>query len=189
MGGMILVLPKSFVNLEDYRHLPLYFLAGPILGADDYRRPLADMLVEAVGDCIIVTPCRYDSDPPPYQFRMPGDENFFPRQRAYERPSLPQAAEVWPAGGIIFWLAAQRFERKDGNPYAMDSRDEIAEWRGRKMWNREARIVVGGEPDFPGLEGIDYCNKDALGRDFPMHKSLEALVEHAAKYAKQRPLP
>lgn len=180
------ILPNIRPNLEAYRHLPLFFLAGPILGGDDWHVTMAAQLEQAAGDCIIVNPSRYDAGHPHTRCQLQGPQGF-ERQVSWERYYLRQAASEWPAGCVIFWLPSESKvkPREDGKPYAMDTRGEIGEWRGRMMLDPTIRMVMGARPDFPGLNTIAQNFAEALGeRRFTIHGSMQDVVKAAAKFAK-----
>jgi hypothetical protein len=65
----------------------------------------------------------------------------------------------------------------------MDTRGEIGEWRGRLMHDPDLRVAIGGEPDFPGLRSIRRNMEIALGSDFPVFDSMEAVADRAAELA------
>jgi hypothetical protein len=113
---------------------------------------------------------------------MRGEENRFERQTDWERHYLEQAAEKWPAGCIIFWLAEQKEPRQDGGPYARDTYGEIGEWRGRMMRAPHLRVVVGAEKEFPGLSQIKRNFELALP-DLKIYDTMEEVVERAAFFA------
>jgi hypothetical protein len=139
-------------------------------------------LEKRLGDFTAAIPCRYTAEHPLYQYRLEGNDNFFSRQLPWERHYLEFASVQ---GCIIFWLpeesVAQR--RSDGLPYAMDTRGELGEWRWR-MRGR-ARVVLGGEAGFPGLDAIRRNLDQALGYGRPDYRhpfasSIEELVDFAA---------
>lgn len=190
---MFLVLPKMHPVLEGYRKLPMFFLAGPILGGGDWHAPLSEMLKKRLGSLIVVNPSRYQSSHPHYKYRdhlltetkyTPREEpeEHFERQTDWERYYLRKAAEIWPTGCIIFWLAEQKEPRPDGLPYAMDTRGEIGEWRGHLMHNPNLRVVIGAEKNFPGLSQIKRNFEYGLP-DFRIYDSMEEVVERAVHFA------
>ncbi len=183
-----LILPKTRPHLDEtfFYHLPLFFLAGPIAGGGDWQMVMTNKIVQKVGDCIVANPCRYRPEHPHYQYLLKGNrDNDFPTQTFWERYYLRQAALEWRQGCIVFWLPCESSTepRTDGNPYAMDSRGEIAEWRTHLMYNSKVRLVVGAEPDFPGLRTIRRNFADAIGPDFRICETLEEVVERAVRYA------
>lgn len=188
---MRLILPKTVPDLDEYRMLPLFFLAGPILGGGDWHRSLSLLLWAKVGDCVIVNPSRYTPDHPDYRYKLAGNTNVYQSQTAWERFYLQQVAYESPHGCIIFWLPCEdkANPRMDGKPYAMDTRGEIGEWRGRMMYNQNLRVVLGAEPDFPGLRTIERNNAEALGGLLPTDVTMEDVVDRAIERAKFRSRP
>lgn len=179
---MHLILPKTHPVLEEHRGLPMFFLAGPILGGGDWHIPMSELLIKRFEHLIIVNPSRYQHFHPFYGYRMSGEENRFERQTDWERHYLGQAAEMWPNGCIIFWLAEQKEPRQDGKPYAMDTRGEIGEWRGHMMHAPRLRVVMGAEKNFPGLSQIRR-NFELVLLDFKIYDTMEEVVERAAFFA------
>lgn len=179
---MRLILPKTQPVLEDYRKIPMFFLAGPIMGGGDWHVPMSNLLMKRFEHLIVVNPSRYQPPHPFVEYRMKGEENRFERQTDWERHYLEQAAEKWPTGSIIFWFAEQKEPRQDGQPYARDTRGEIGEWRGRMMYAPHLRVVMGAEKDFPGLSQIKRNFEFALP-DFKIYDTMEEVVERAAFFA------
>jgi hypothetical protein len=184
---MILLLPKSHPDLKEFRNLPLFFLAGPILGADDWHRLLTELLIEKTGgNCIVVNPHRdYDEAHPHYRYALWENRDTFASQTSWERRYIARAANLWPTGCLIFWLASESVDnpRDDGKPFAMDTRGEIGEIRGRMMFDRSLRVVMGAEPDFCGLETIIKNNEEAVPDLLPIHSTMEEVVSQAIKVA------
>jgi hypothetical protein len=179
---MRLILPKTQPALEGHKDLPMFFLAGPIRGGGDWHASMSRLLMGRFGRPIVVNPSRYDQNHPHAEYRMRGEENRFERQTDWERHYLEQAAEKWPAGCIIFWLAEQKEPRQDGGPYARDTYGEIGEWRGRMMRAPHLRVVVGAEKEFPGLSQIKRNFELALP-DLKIYDTMEEVVERAAFFA------
>lgn len=180
------ILPKSLPNLEDFRSCPLFFLAGPILGADDWQAEMTEILKQMTGgDCLVVNPSRYPPEHPLYAHRLDGSGDFFDSQTLWERHYLTAAGEAWPLGCILFWLREESRERPrtDGEPYARDTRGEIGEWRWRLKMNPQARVVMGAEPNFPGLSVIRKINEDAVPGKLPILPSMEAVARRAVSLA------
>jgi hypothetical protein len=180
-----LILPKMRANLEPYRHLPLFFLAGPTSGGGDWHRSLTNLLLGHVGECIIVNPSwDYDERHPHYKYRMPCDQ-YFEHALDFELCYLDQAALHFEHGCIIFWLACESKEkpRADGQPYARDSRDEVGEWRGYLRCRPDARVAMGIEEGFPGRDVIERKNT-ARVPGFITHRTMEETVKAAARIAK-----
>jgi hypothetical protein len=185
---MHLILPKTFPVTTHLRSVPLFFLAGPILGGGDWQHQMSTILAQRFDECIIVNPSRYEPSHPLYAHSMAGGGRAFERQTDWERYYLQQAADEWPTGCIIFWLACEnkKTPRVDGLSYAMDTRGELGEWRGRMMHNRDLRVVIGAETDFPGLSQVVRNFEYALGPTFVIHDTMENVVDQAAFFAHPR---
>jgi hypothetical protein len=183
---MNLILPKTRANLGGLSAFPMFFLAGPILGGGDWQHAATKMLAQIWGGCVIVNPCRYGEEHPLYRHRLPAIDGAppFERQTDWERHYLEFAAGDADHGCVIFWLPCQREPRSDGQPYARDTYGELGEWRGRMMTHPHLRVVVGAEPDFPGLNVIKRNFDRALGRDFPIAETLEHTVMQAITLAR-----
>lgn len=178
---MKLILPKTFVESERIGGAPFFFLAGPIRGGGDWQHKMALILDEKTGgDCIIANPCRYTDTHPLWKYRMGGQEDKFPRQLDWERFYLDEAGIHRRRGCIIFWLPCESTaEPHPGpEPYAMDTRGELGEWRGR-MRHESVSLVVGGEEKFFGLSQIQRNFTQALSWVFHLEISLEATADAA----------
>ena len=174
-----ILLPKSSYKTEQY---PLFFLAGPVQGTRDWRQEAVPLLEDAVGTGYAALPCRYKPNHPLRQREGERLESTFPRQLAWEQHYLDRAGgESGGQGCIIFWLAKEdiRFARTDGKPYAMETRAELGEWRGRLMYRKNLRVVVGAEREFPGLDEIEYNFKTRIGSYFTIHSSMADAAEEA----------
>lgn len=179
---MHVILPKTLVEAEHFRGLPFLFLAGPVRGGGDWQAVMCRALAENLSDDFVAAiPCRYATDHPLVPLRLPGNENIFPRQLNWERHHL-SIAGTRSQSCIIFWLPCESEiePRNDGNPYAMETRGEIAEWRTHKTYNRKVPLVVGAEPGFPGLSSIQRNFNLALGHEFRIYDSLDEVAHHAA---------
>src|SRR3989344_124856 len=181
---MQLILPKTHPVLEAYKKLPMFFLAGPINGGGDWHVPMSNLLMKRFEHLLVVNPSRYQPPHPFCKYRMKGAEDQFERQTDWERHYLDQAAEKWPTGCIIFWLACEdkNNPRQDGQSYARDTRGEIGEWRGRMMYAPHLRVVMGAEKGFPGLSQIKRNFELALP-SFRIYDTMEEVVERAAFFS------
>ncbi|MDB5266001.1 MAG: hypothetical protein JWM39_714 [Parcubacteria group bacterium] len=183
---MKLILPNTFVDLNEFPRNPLFFIAGPIRGGDDHQSELSVILAKKVPDCIIITPCRYSLGHPLYRYRLEGDEEYFERQLSYERYYLRRAAKAKAegrrGGAILFNLPCESRTRPrtDGQPYARDSYQELGEWRGQMMYDKTLKVLIAAEAGFPGLSQIRYNFSAALEHDFPIYKSIDELTDQAA---------
>jgi hypothetical protein len=176
-----IILPKTNVDLAPYRRawLPFFFLAGPIKGGGDWQHRMCLELERRVGDFVAAIPCRYTSGHPLFAHQVEGDGPAFDRQLTWERHYLALASI---RGCIIFWLPeeSKAHPRDDGLPYAMDTRGELGEWRWRMK--SSVQVVIGAEPDFPGLAVIQRNFNLALGytdENYPIYGDLGTLADKA----------
>lgn len=186
---MRVILPKT-KRVPNYRNEPLFFLAGPIRGGGDWQLKCCEELQRHIKNFDVAIPCRYKEGHPLWQYKVEGFEGDFDRQLTWERQWLTWAAYT---GCIIFWLPCESQEsprsRLDDCPYAMDTRGELGEWRGRLMnppdymKGKEIRIVIGAEPEFPGLSQIQRNFNEALDKEFPIYSTLTDTVKAAVAKA------
>lgn len=174
---MNIIIPKILVDPETYKGRPLFFLAGPLRGAGDWQKPMAELLEREVPDAVIAIPQRYDSSHPLHRLVMEGQKDAFSRQLAWEEHYLQTAST---SGGVIFWLGTQKEPRDDDEPYAMDTRREIGEWPIRAKYEPGVKLFIGAEPGFYGLDQIERSLHRVLGDSFIIHSSMESLVQAAA---------
>lgn len=177
---MRVILPKTFVELGPSSKL--FFLAGPVRGGGDWQYQCCLELAKHLSDFTVAIPTRYGTDHPLMAYRVPGDENMFDRQLTWERYYLEFAAN-W--GCILFWLPEEDKEHPHPGPepYGMDTRGELGEWRGQMMYSGSYRVVIGAEAGFHGLSQIQRNFDQALKRKFTIHETLEATVAAAVHEA------
>jgi hypothetical protein len=175
-----ILLPKTYYPDLQPDHGPLFFFAGPVLGGGDWHVDGCGYLQQVLHEFVAALPCRYKADHVMRQYELQGGTpDHFPRQLPWERLYMEQAARE---GCLAFWLPCEsRTEpRTDGNPYAMDTRGELGAWRILLKYNRALRVVIGAEPDFPGLSTIKRNLEEDLGADFPIHHTLYDTMRAAA---------
>ncbi len=180
---MKVILPKTLVDLAQYPGHPLLYLGGPILGAPDWQYEACQMIERRVPDCFVATPRRYGPQSVLWPSRAQGISDYFVRQVLWERYFMRLAGDGTRLGCLIFWLCCEdpRRPRTDGNPYAMDTRGELGEWRATMKYCPRTRLVIGAEENFPGLDQIRANFNDMLGYEFPIHSSLHETVEQALR--------
>ena len=175
MGKVII--PKTYV--QDIE-APLIFLAGPIRSAPNWQDKAIDFLLSQNSDLVIASPRRGVRDKiAPYIVQ--GDENYFPRQRAWERHYLNIASKT---GAIIFWLPGEE-EHNCEKVYGAMTRVEIGQWMTNYRHDNSVRFCVGSDGKFPEMHTIDYD----LQLDAPNKKifsSLEETCAEAVRLAYQR---
>ena len=115
---------------------------------------------------------------------MERPEGSFNRQLDWERFYLQFASLRRNRGCIIFWLGCESKEspHPGPEPYAMDTRGELGEWRWR-MRTEGARVVIGAESGFLGLSQIQRNFTWALGYDFPIYKTIEETAKAAVNFS------
>lgn len=160
-----LIIPKTYVqNIE----APLIFLAGPIRSAPNWQDEAIDFLFSQNYDLVIASPRRGVRDKiAPYIAQ--GDENHFPRQRAWERHYLDIASKT---GAILFWLPGEA-EHNCKKVYGAMTRVEIGQWMTSYRHNNSVRFCVGSDGKFPEMHIIDFD----LQMDAPYKKIFSTLEE------------
>lgn len=178
---MNVILPKSLCRIQK-KQGPLFFLAGPVRGGGDWQTRCCEEIQKQLPRFYAAIPCRYDVDHPMSPYFLSGKKNHFDRQLTWERHYLDLAAM---SGCLLFWLPCQSttLPKIGDDPYAMDTRGELGEWRGRMMHDKHLRVVIGAEPTFPGLSQIQRNFDQALGKQFRIHETLEQTVAAAVLMA------
>lgn len=183
---MNLILPKKFVDIATIGKLPMFYVAGPILGGGNWQEKCCLELKKCLADFFAVVPCNWGYGAKLFRHAVDGKTDRFPDQTRWERYYLKLANDlsIRRRGCIIFWLPreSQDSPRNDGNPYAIDTLGEIARW-GKDASLRNGHIIVGAEEGFKRLRGIRTNLTDDFdfpsGREFPIHPTLEETVLHA----------
>ncbi len=186
---MKIILPKTFVDVDANPAWPIFFLAGPVRGGDDWQQECCkEIELRMPGlEFYVAIPYYHQilpTDHPLAKIRTKGDEGYFERQLNWERYYMDLASK---RGCLMFWLPAEstRNPRTSGGPYATDTRGEIGEWRGRLMGNPELHVSVGCEEAFVSSSQIVRNFKLALGKDYPIHTTLSETVLAGVKKAVQ----
>jgi len=179
---MDVVVPKHLFLFNE-TNLPLFFLAGPEKGGQDWQAGAAGQLMAEQGMGTVAIPY---SKPlsvlhPCYSMLRLGKEDVFGRQAQWERHHLNCASRH---GCIIFWLPAMdpHYQPTIDHPYARFTYGELGEWRAHLQHNRSLRVVVGGESGFPGFNTEMY-NWQAAISDFQYYHTLEETVSAAISRA------
>lgn len=167
MGKVII--PKTYVKkLEE----PLIFLAGPVKGAPNWQDEAVDILFSLEKDIMVALPKREIEDKIA-KYVIVGDENYFPRQRAWERHYLDIASRT---GTILFWLPGE-IEHKCEKAYGAMTRFELGLTLGWYKYNKEISFCVGTDLKFSEFYTIHYD----LQRDAPDKKIMPTLEESCAE--------
>lgn len=136
MRASLVIAPDKYTGV-----LPLVFLAGPIVGADDWQSTAIEALSNH--EKFAIANPRRPHNP----------DNSFNEQVAWESLHLSLAARK---GRILFWCAKETTHKCD-RAYAQTTRFELGEWLGKAPGN----IVVGAHPEFTGREYIKLRCKTA----------------------------
>ncbi len=173
MDNKTLILPKNRVNIAGKT---VFFLAGPIKGGGDWQKKAIELLNQALPDAYVVCPKRYNA-----ALGISDDESVckpFERQTYWERYYLKIASQQ---GCVIFWLPEEDTvePRNDGSPYGRDSYGEIGEWRATLKYVPGTQLVLGAEPNFPGLEQIIMNFRQMINPNFSNYVSLEETIQAA----------
>jgi hypothetical protein len=176
----MVILPKVRLPEDKIMH-PLFFFAGPVVGGDDWQLQAYAEVKKRMDSFYAVIPYVPSYKHEPLDTPLSGTLQDFDRQLPWERHYLELAARPGK-GCIMFWLPCEckTLSRTDGL-YARDTRGELGEWRGRLMANPKLNVVIGAEPDFPGISVIERNFSLALGLSFPIHRTLEETVAAAIR--------
>jgi hypothetical protein len=93
----------------------------------------------------------------------------FSSAATWERHYMSRASD--PANGaIIFWcpLESKKEPRSDGNPYGLDTRSELGEWRGRLAERKRLTPFLDSNLKLPA----PYSVFVGIERGFPGEKTL-----------------
>lgn len=186
---MPIYVPKQIVPLTPTREAPLLFFAGPIRGGGDWQSHMAERALQQEPSVSIACPSRWDSDHRLARHFFKPFSQASNRQLVWERHYLKQAGlEAGVPGCVIFWFGVESiFNPHPGpEPYAMDTRREIGKFTAyAEVMKEDVRIVVGGDPNFHGLDVILFELAEAFGRPILFHRTMSDVVEHALQRARQ----
>src|SRR3989338_7870697 len=181
-----IILPKT-MHQVDFAYGPFFFLIGPVRGGGDWQYTCCLEIQKHIPHFTAAIPCRYGEDHPLKAFCADGLEYQFDRQLSWERYYIALAARVrWCHSTVIAWLPTESkvAPHPGPEPYAMDTRGEIGEWRGQMMYDPSIRFVIGAEAGFFGLSQIQRNFDKALRTQFPIYPTLAETVAAAVKKAK-----
>jgi hypothetical protein len=195
----LIYLPKTIIPLQPSESSPLFFLAGPIRGAGDWQANMAEAIINAMPEASIACPSRWKAEHRlAKHFNQPFSEAQN-RQLVWERHYLKQAGlEPEVTGCVVFWLGleSETNPHPGPEPYAMDTRREIGKFTAYLEIMRDfpeladrlgIRVVIGGHPDFYGLNVIMDEFHNAIGRHMPFFTDMESLVFAAQMTAEAHP--
>lgn len=185
---MPIYVPKTIVPLTPSGESPLFFLAGPIRGGGDWQAGMAETIIHLMPNALIACPSRWTAD---HRLSRHFHQPFSTapnRQLVWERHYLKQAGlDPNVIGCIIFWIGLESTSHPHPGPepYAMDTRREIGKFTAYlevlqefpELRDRlDTRVVVGGHPDFYGLNVIMDEFQNATGKDIPFFTTMEDVV-------------
>lgn len=172
---MRVIIPKTYARIEE----PLIFLAGPIKGAPNWQDEAINILFSKNENLTIVSP-RRGIRPEISRCIAKGDEEYFPRQRSWERHYLDLASKK---GAILFWLPGE-VEHNCDKSYGAMTRVEIGQWMTNYRHDNSINFCVGSDNKFSELHTIEYDLKlDAPNKK--IYSTLEETCEEAIRLAKQ----
>ena len=183
-----LILPKAHVDDPCGK---IYYLAGPIRGADDWQAEAVRILANLDPGCTIICPCRWDNTHPLWQYRVAPRGNTcsktYERQTDWERYWMPYAAEH---GCLIFWIpceSASSPRPKEDGPYARDTYGELGRYSDLVSNNQDKLCMsIGADPNLPESFGLNQIQRNLNG-DFicyyPIWTNLERTLKMAVEYA------
>lgn len=167
MGNSVII-PKTYIEVER----PLIFLAGPIRGAPNWQDEAIELLLRKNPNIFIASPRRgIRENIAPYIAQ--GKEDYFPRQRAWERHYLDITGYNPKTNGcIMFWLPEET-KHKCEKSYGAMTRLELGETITRYKFDKRTRFCIGGDGKFSEISTIKYD----LGLDAPDKIILDNLEE------------
>jgi hypothetical protein len=183
-----LVLPKTIVEVP--QGSKVFFLAGPIRGANDWQHKAILRIAELVPEAFVVTPSRYTEEHPLYQYALPQNSQTLSEeeivwttesQTHWERYYLEIASRT---GCILFWLPEEDKKKpraKGDGPFAQDTYGELGEWRARLSQDQSLHLVIGAVEAFPGLRTIQRNYKAMVRDSFVFYSTLEDTIQAAVE--------
>lgn len=188
---MTIYLPKKIVPLFPTRSHPLFFLAGPIRGGGDWQADMAEFIIAGESGAYIACPSRWTGGHRLKDHFYQPFSQADTRQLVWERHYLKQAGLMPKVPGcVIVWLGLEdkRNPHPGPEPYAMDTRREIGKFTAYLEVLRDfpelhgrldIRVVVGGHPDFYGLDVIMDELSNAMNRQLLFYTDMMDVVRDA----------
>ncbi len=163
----------------------LYFLLGPIRGGADWQHEATTEIFALEQRTTVACPCRWDSTHALAKHFIRSNLKKFDRQLEWEQyylrlAGIPDDDEPQRPKCIIAYLPfeSEEFPHPGPEPYAMDTRGELGEWRMRMKYEN-AKLVIGADPKFHGLSQIQRNFSAVLGYDFPIYPTIRETVRAA----------
>ena len=161
------IIPKTYV--KDIG-VPIIFLAGPIRSAPAWHDSAIEsiLLLSRHQNITIASPNEKVGDGIKPHL-IAGDDDRFPRQRAWERYYLDLASKT---GAIMFWLPGEE-SHSCQKAYGAMTRIELGQWMTNYRHDRSVRMCIGSDGKFSELDTIRYD----LSIDAPDKKIFGSLEE------------
>lgn len=187
---MKIIVPNTLVEIDPL-YGPLFFLAGPVRGGEDWQKKAVEELQRYLKQFYVAIPYYHHSREhfPLLERKEPGIEGRFKRQLNWERHYIDLASKN---GCLIFWLPEESKinpRLPDEGPYATDTRGEIARASVELKYNPKNRVVAGAEKDFYSLSQIqrNFALDQGFIDDtkFPFYETLPLTIAAAIEKVKQ----
>ena len=173
MSGLII--QKRYLDIKEN---PLIFLMGPIRGAPLWQDEAIKIITEKDNKIFIASP-RREINPAIEPYLLSGEEDYFKRQRAWERHYLDRARK---AGAVLCWLPEEA-QHDCKKAYGAMTRLEIGQMITHLAYDGSTRFCIGSEGKFSELNTILFD----LSLDAPWIKlqpTLEATCFEALRIAR-----
>ena len=147
---MIKIVTPDIEIEEIHEYDYVVFLAGPIVGSENWQRNVCESIKDLNTDKKILI-----ANPRRKIIHDKLSKKEFEKQVLWEIYYMDAAAKN---GCLFFWCAAPEKDY-DGNSYARTTRIELGRYLESKKYNDKLNILVGLDIDFPGKEYIDFMLK------------------------------
>ena len=163
---MGLIIPNVHVGNV---YAPLIFLLGPIRGAPNWQDDAVEYILSRKPTLVVASPRRGTGDKIPKYNPINGNNNHFPRQRAWERYYLEIARKK---GCGMFWLPGES-EHNCDKSYGAMTRLELGQLMTSYKQDHSTRFCIGTDGKFSEFDTIAYD----LSLDAPDKKIFSTLEE------------
>jgi hypothetical protein len=181
--------PEEGVSLEPTLRAPLFFLAGPILGGDDWEFRMANRILKQEPQALIVHASRWSGTKRSMRYYHPAFPELDKQQLVWKRHYFRKAGlEPNVCGCVIFWLPLESMTNDPHpgpEPYATNTQRDLGKFIAFAETTRNMRVVIGGNPRFYGLEAILFELSNATGEEFPFHETKKETIDRAIVIARQ----